>query len=254
MQAFKIIISYDGTDFHGWQMQSKDESITSCLQKTFKNVFGQSISLLGASRTDSGVHALGQVAKFKANIDIDEQIILKAWNASLPKSILIRQIEKISNNFHPQRNVLQKTYYYNLFLKQPLPFIARYGWLYGFIHKVDFEKFNSALQVYVGEHDFGSFCKIEEEGISSVRTIDSININTLSKFGALQVVVKGKSFLRFQIRRMIGYALDVARRPELNVDYLKNILKNPNPQQNLVKADACGLCLRKIIYKNEKHT
>ena len=249
MQAFKIIISYDGTDFHGWQMQPEAVSITSCLQKTFKKVFGQSIALVGASRTDAGVHALGQVARFWANLDIDEQIILKAWNACLPKSILIRQIERITNNFHPQKNVLQKTYYYNLFLKQPLPFVARYGWSYDFIHRVDFEKFNKALQLYVGEHDFGSFCKIEEEGISSVRTIDSINVNKLSKFGVLQIVIKGKSFLRFQIRRMIGYAIDVARKPELNVDYLENILKNPNPQQNLTKADGCGLCLRKIIYK-----
>jgi len=250
MQMFKLIISYDGTDFHGWQVQLNNQTISSCLQETFLNVFGRRISLVGASRTDAGVHAFGQVASFKTDLELDEQKILNAWNSRLPKSIVIRQIEKVADDFHSLRNVEQKIYYYHLFLTRPLPFVARYGWFYHFIDAVDLEKFEKALQLYVGEHDFASFCKIETgEKKSTIRTIESITINKFSRFGVLQIVIKGKSFLRFQIRRMIGYALDVARRPELSLDYLKQMLKNPDPRQKLLKADASGLCLRKVVYK-----
>ena len=248
MQNFKITISYDGTDFCGWQVQKNAPTVASCLQQSFKKVFDQSIDVLGTSRTDAGVHALGQVASFKLDIKIDEKTLLRAWNGALPQSVLIRKLEKVDVGFHPHRNVVQKIYYYHLFLKRPLPFFARYGWLYSFVHLVDWKKFEKALQLYVGEHDFRSFCKLEEDK-STIRTIDSIDVNCFSRYGVLQIVIKGESFLHFQIRRMIGYALDVARRPNLPLDYLKEQLDKPNPQQTLLKADGCGLCLRKVIYK-----
>lgn len=109
MQKYKIIVAYDGTDFHGWQIQPRDITVTSCLQKTYKHVFGQEISVFGASRTDSGVHALGQVAQFHTDLDIPEEKMREAWNRSLPSSIVIRSLQKVSQDFHPCANVLQKT-------------------------------------------------------------------------------------------------------------------------------------------------
>lgn len=251
MQAFKLTVAYDGTDFAGWQVQLKHKTVASCLQNAFYRTFNQKISLLGASRTDAGVHALGQIAKFKANLKLNDNKILEIWNRRLPKSILIRKLEKVSPDFHPHKNVLQKTYYYNIFIQRPLPFIARYGWLYHFINLVDMQKFDKALQLYIGEHDFASFCKIEEKNKSTIKTIDSITLAKLEKFNVIQVKIKGKSFLRFQIRRMIGYALDVARKKTMPLDYLKDILNHPNPKQKLLKAEGCGLILRKVDYKNE---
>jgi tRNA pseudouridine38-40 synthase len=250
MRTFKLTVAYDGTDFAGWQVQLKHKTIASCMQNVFYKTFNQKISLLGASRTDAGVHALGQVAKFKADLKISDEKILEIWNRSLPKSILIRKLETVSSEFHPHKNVLQKTYYYNLFLQRPMPFLARYGWLYNFINQVDLQKYNHALQLYLGEHDFASFCKIEEKHKSTIRTIDSITLSKLEKFGAIQVKIQGKSFLRFQIRRMIGYALDISRKKTVSLEYLKEILDNPNPKQKLLKAEGCGLILRKVDYKN----
>lgn len=247
MQKYKILIAYDGTNFHGWQIQPTAVTVTSCLEKTFKRVFGKTISLFGASRTDSGVHALGQVAQFTADIDIDAEIMREAWNENLPISILIRRIEKVPESFHPCHNVKQKVYLYHLFLKRPLPHLARYGWFYRFAHLVDWEKFKKGLNLYVGTHDFASFCK-NDEGKETVRTIDSIRVRRILEGSVVQVEVRGKSFLRFQIRRMIGYALDVARRKDFSVGYLQSVLDSKNPQQTLVKAGAGGLCLRKIIY------
>jgi tRNA pseudouridine38-40 synthase len=252
MQTFKIIVAYDGTDFFGWQIQPRHVTVVSCLQKAFSNVFDRQISLIGASRTDTGVHALGQIARFKTDINLDEQRILRAWNGKLPKSVFIRGLQRVADSFHPCSNVAQKTYYYHLFLKPPLPFVARYGWFYNFISFVDFQKFNKALQLYIGEHDFASFCKVlPEEDKTTIRSINSIKLNMVPRFGVLQIEIKGRAFLRFQIRRMIGYALDVARSPHLPIDYLKDMLDNPNPQQTLLKADGCGLCLRKVVYKDE---
>lgn len=250
MQKFKITIAYDGTDFFGWQIQRNQLTITSCLQESFYRIFGHKITLMGASRTDTGVHALGQVAQFFSDLPLSERVILHAWNAGLPKSILIRSLERISEEFHPCANVKQKIYYYHLFLKKPFPWIARYGWLYLFIDRVDLYKFNAALQLYRGEHDFASFCKVEDDKLT-IRTIDEISLQKFSRWSTLRVTIKGKSFLRHQIRRMIGYALDVARRDDLPIDYLKEVLKSKNPEQTLLKADGSGLCLRKIFYDNK---
>jgi tRNA pseudouridine38-40 synthase len=252
MQAYKIIVAYDGTDFHGWQIQPHDISITSCLQTAWYRIFKQEITLIGASRTDAGVHALGQVARFYADVPnhLDNHYLKTLWNAHLPPTISIRSLEK-TDSFHPCAHVRQKTYHYVLFLKRPLPFVARFGWHYEFIDRVDLKKFSDVLQRYHGTHDFGSFCKIEDATISTIRTIDAINIEHFKHYNALRVTVKGPSFARFQIRRMVGYALDVARRPSLSIDYITSLLKNPNPQQTLLKAESCGLCLRKVIYHHD---
>ena len=250
MQKLKIIVAYDGTDFFGWQKQPHAVSISSTLEQAFQKVFNQQISLIGASRTDTGVHALHQVAMFKADLTCpDFETMRLAWNNLLPKSILIRDLQAVPDSFHSCFHVEQKTYYYYLFMQRPLPFFARYGWHYRFISEVDLIKFEKALNLYVGEHDFGSFCKVDEDGKDTVRTINTIKLERFDKFGALRVTVKGPGFLRFQIRRMIGYALDVARRKNLSLSYLADLLKNPDPRQTLLKAEASGLCLRKVVYK-----
>jgi tRNA pseudouridine38-40 synthase len=253
MQAYKIIIAYDGTDFHGWQIQPHNVTITSCLQDAWFRIFKQHITIVGASRTDAGVHALGQVARFYADVpaSLTDQQLQDLWNAHLPSSISIRSFCAI-NHFHPRAHVKQKIYYYTLFLKRPLPFVARFGSHYVFIDQVDLKKFSTILQLYRGTHDFGSFCKIEDKAINTTRTIDEVCLKHLRHYNALLVVIKGQSFARFQIRRMIGYALDVARRPSLNIDYVSDMLRNPNPQQTLLKAEGCGLCLRKVIYHHDE--
>ena len=250
MPKFKVVIAYDGTDFFGWQKQTNVITVSSAIEKAFYHVFGQNISLIGSSRTDGGVHALGQVAVFRCDdLNIPNNIIQSAWNARLPGSIFIRELSEVDDDFHPCFNVLQKTYYYHLFLQRPLPFVARYGWQYKFINKIDLDQFYKTLQLYVGEHDFASFCKIEEEGKSTIRRIDSIEVEKLARFGAVRIIIKGPGFLHFQIRRMIGYALDVVRRPDLSINYLQGLLDNPDPKQILTKAEGCGLCLRKVVYK-----
>lgn len=250
MQKYKIIVAYDGTNYHGWQQQPRDITIAGTLETHFKHVFKENINIFGASRTDAGVHALGQTAQFSTDLIIAPTRMQEAWNKSLPTDIKIRELTPVPDAFNPCRNVKQKVYYYHLFLKQPLPFIARYGWHYDFIDRVDLNKFIRGLQFYKGEHDFASFCTMDDDR-STVRRIDEIIVKKYTRFNMIQIIIKGESFLHFQIRRMIGYAIDIARRKELPIDYLKAILEEKNPQQTLLKAEGSGLCLRKIWYHHE---
>ncbi|MBM3894723.1 tRNA pseudouridine(38-40) synthase TruA [Candidatus Dependentiae bacterium] len=251
IRKIKMIVSYDGTDFLGWQIQKDDRTVAGVLESTYRRVFGEKISILGASRTDSGVHALGQVAIFRTELEILNEKMLFAWNASLPSSIVIRSLKDCTDDFHPFHRVLSKTYYYHVFLNRPLPFFARFGWRYPYSESLRMDVLSEALQLFVGTHDFGSFCTIDQdEPQDTIRTVQSIRLKKISRFGLLQIAVVGKSFARFQIRRMVGAALDVARRPELQAHEITKMLKNPNSNQSLVKAPAEGLCLRRIIYED----
>jgi len=251
VQKYKIVVAYDGTDFHGWQVQPNETTIVGTLQNSFLQSFGKTVSILGASRTDAGVHAIGQVALCKTEFGLEPEQLKYAWNNALPKSIVIRSLERAGDDFYPFAYVVSKTYYYHIFLQRPLPFVARYGWFWKFIDRVDWQKFETAMQLFVGTHDFRSLCK-NEEGESTIRAIDSIGVKTIKRFGTVRVEIKGKGFLRYQIRRIIGAALDVASKPELSVKLIKQKLKNTSDQQEFTRADACGLCLRKIVYGEKK--
>ena len=255
MTYYNIIIAYDGTAFHGWQVQPRDTTVCSALQDAWFRFMRQRITVLGASRTDAGVHALAQVARFAADLPAHAslELLRKAWNNHLPLGIVIRSFEKAPAGFHPCVNVVQKTYYYALFLKKPLPMLERFGWYPDFMPRVDLAKFEACLQRYVGTHDFASFCKQDKDHKKdTVRTIHSIKLRRFARWGVLLVEIKGPSFVRFQIRRMVGYALDIAHRPEIPVSFIDDLLRNPNPRQNLLKADAQGLCLRRIMYKKHE--
>ena len=162
MKKYKIIVSYDGTDYYGWQMQPDQPSIQQTLQDTFAAIFDRKISILGASRTDAGVHALGQVATFKTDVTVSEIKMMYAWNNSLPDDIVIRSLEEVYEHFHSQYDVAQKTYWYHFTFERPVPFLQRYGW--HVLYPVDLEKLQQCLAVFVGTHDFRSFATGEDMG------------------------------------------------------------------------------------------
>lgn len=245
----RMVVAYDGFDFLGWQVQPRGKTVAGELEETFFAVFKKKISLLGASRTDSGVHALGQVVLGRTELGIEPEKMRVAWNNSLPLSIVIRSLEVAPEDFHPFHGVDFKTYYYHFFLKPPLPHVARYGWQFPYVRDVRFDVFERCLKLYEGTHDFTSFCTLET-GVpdEAVRTVHSVSLTRLPRFNAGRITVVGKSFVRFQIRRMIGAAFDVARRPGWTEKTIAEMLANPDPQQELIRAEAHGLCLRKIVY------
>ncbi len=246
---YKIIVAYDGTNYHGWQMQKNQPTITQALQDTFTKVFGTCISILGASRTDAGVHALGQVASFKTDLIIDTQKMRFAWNNALPKDIKITQLAIASKNFHPFYGVEKKTYHYHIFLNEPSPMVQRYGLHYHF--NVDLEKLKQALQVFVGTHDFKSFCAADVETDNTVRTVDAVSVDFIPEWQAYRISITAERFLRYMIRRLVGAALKVARDDNLSIEDLQKTLAAKNPNNLFPTAAAKGLTLQKIVYKAE---
>ena len=249
MYKYKCIISYDGTDYYGWQIQPGHKTVVGVLQETFKRVFAHDIHILGASRTDAGVHALEQTAACTTDLKISVAELHHAWQNVLPESILIKEITAVPLDWNPRNNVKQKTYVYHFFQDRPLPFAARYGWYYRY--SVDIEKLQSCLEVFVGTHDFRSFCTGDDMD-TTVRTIDEVSVEFLKELGAYRITIKGPGFLRYMIRRIVGACLEVASRDKLNTGDLERALEQKNPLQLWPTAPAQGLFLYRIEYHDQK--
>lgn len=245
MNFYKLIVAYDGTGYHGWQEQSDLPTVAGTLRSQFTAIFHHKPLLVGASRTDAGVHALGQVVRIGTERDLEPGLFLRVFQQHLPSAIHIRSLERAPQGFHPQHNVVQKTYYYHFFLKRPMPFFAGHGWFYR--SSVDCDKLRDALAVFVGTHDFRSFCT-GHQTIDTVRTIDSLELQYYKRYDVYRVVVKGPSFLYNMIRRIVGGALTIASDRKRSVEDLAAILAAKDPHQQLLNAPAHGLLLRKILY------
>ncbi len=246
MKQYKIIVAYDGTDYAGWFPQKDQPSIVQTLQDSFFTVFKKSIVLLGASKTDAGVHAFGQVAIFSTDLELTPEKMCWAWNNALPSTILIRSLEQ-NDIFHPHYKVLRKTYYYHFFCERPLPFYARYG---AFIpYAVDMVKFKSALQLFKGSHDFTAFYTGNDR-TDTIRTIDEIGVTYLEQYKVYQVKIIGEKFLRHMVRRIVGAALAIASRTSLDEEDIKKALDAQLINHELPTAPAQGLLLYEITYED----
>jgi len=249
MNHYKLVIAYDGTDYCGWQEQKNRPSITQTLKTTFNVVFAKEVSILGASRTDAGVHALGQVALCRTGLDIPTQKMKQAWNNTLPSNIVIRSLQQKQPQFHPYYEVKQKTYHYHFFLNRPLPFLSRYGWYYPY--SIDSTILKKALNFFIGTHDFISFRSSEDTRKNTVRTIDVINLTYIKRFGLYRITIKGQKFLHHMIRRIVGASIAVASRNNKSLHVLQKVMDAQNSNNFLPNAPAKGLLLYNITYTDK---
>lgn len=244
-KTYTVVIAYDGTDFAGWQVQKNKKSIANCIENRFFDVFKHKITLIGSSRTDAGAHAYGQVATFTTCLPLEAHKIKRILSRSLPPSITIRSLEECSPTFHPRYDVEKKTYWYHLFFEQPMPWLQRYGYYVN--QPCDSASLQQALQIFVGTHDFRSFCS-GYDSRSTVRTIDTITVERNEQWHAQRITITGNGFLRYMVRRIIGASLYVAQK-KLDPSWLKKILEQKNPRQTLPTAPAHGLLLYEIYFK-----
>ncbi|MBY0109734.1 MAG: hypothetical protein K2X90_01335 [Candidatus Babeliaceae bacterium] len=254
MYYYKLIIAYDGFDYQGWQWQPTGKAVANQLEKSFKKAFHQEVaSLVGASRTDTGVHALGQVARLKTAFYLEPEVLKRAWQGALPHTILLRDVQYMQRDFDLQENIVYKIYDYYLSNVKVLPIVGRYCLTY--YGAFDAELLKKNLDIFLGTHDFRSFCTGYDKD-DTVRTIDSISLVYLSRFNVYRIRIKGPGFLRYMIRRIIGAALQtMTMQLEKKLDnaqkYLTIILDEKNPKQHLKTAPAHGLMLRSITYGNK---
>ncbi len=247
MKTFKLTIAYDGTAYYGWQDQPNLPTIEGLFKKRLKKVFHREVPFTGASRTDVGVHSLGQVARCQLDLDLTADHFKVIVNRVLPPEIIIRSVEEVSSEFHPRIGVQEKTYYYHFFLTPPLPFLSRYGLV---VKHLNLDLFAQALQVFKGTHDFRSFCT-GDQGRTTMRTINSLEVHYYKRFGVYQVRVKGPSFLRHMIRRVVGACFDVSTSRLSSHEALERLaltLAGKDPHHKLFVAPAKGLMLHSIRY------
>lgn len=175
MKNIKLVVAYDGTNYSGWQIQPNAVTIEQLLDKAINSLTGENIHVTGASRTDAGVHAMGNVAVFKTNSTIPGRRWAYAINRFLPDDIVVQASWEVEKNFHPRHCNTVKTYEYKI-LNTPFPFPKERNYSWHVSHDLNINKMKEAAQILVGEHDFKSFCCVRTQTESTVRHIYSIEI------------------------------------------------------------------------------
>ncbi len=216
MRYFKLTIAYDGTDFHGWQIQSSDKpTIQGEIIGVLRRITQENVLLHGAGRTDAGVHALGQVASFRTQSALSAGEFQRALNALLPPAIRIVTAEEVGPDFHARWSAIGKVYRYRLYRGKVVPpMLWRYVLHYPF--PLDEDAMRAAASRYVGPHDFASFAastgsEDDDKERSTLREIYASELTRSDDGEELVFTVRGRSFLRYMVRKMVGTLLDVGR-------------------------------------------
>lgn len=257
MRNIRLLIAYDGTDFHGWQRQPNVPTIQACLESVLEKLIAERVTLYGSGRTDAGVHALNQVANFKMSGNIPPANLLKAINNLLPSTIRVKKVEDVEESFHARYNARAKTYRYRILLA-PIssPFTVRY--VHHYTYPLDLKAIAAGARHLEGKHDFTSFAAsdgsvheppvrpLDDQG-SNVRTVFSSRILWRPRTSTLIYEVRGNGFLHHMVRNIVGTLLEVGRGKLTPQDVIK-ILKARDRTRAGPTAPASGLWLMKVEY------
>lgn len=239
---YKLIVEYDGSYFHGFQRQLKENSVQEQLEKVLSEITKEEIKINGAGRTDAGVHAYGQVIAFKTSRNIPEDNLKKIMNKKLYPHIYIRKVEIASDAFHPRIDAIKKEYHYKVSINNFDPLKVNY---YYFFHdRIDISKIRKAMEFIKGTHDFKSLCKLTEEK-TTIRTIEKFDLEV--KDGILEFTIIGDGFLRNMVRIIIALVLRVGE-GKINVEDVEKIINEKNRRLAPWVAPANGLYLWKVYY------
>lgn len=244
MKRVMLVVAYDGTDYNGWQLQPGVRTIEGELNRTLSELLCEEIQVIGASRTDSGVHALCNVAVFDTNARIPAEKISYALNQRLPEDIRIQKSVKVSPEFHPRHCDSRKTYEYRILNRQfPIPTKRLYAH-FTYV-PLDVELMKRGAVCLVGEHDFKSFCAAAAVVETTVRTITDIQIEKSED--EIIIRVSGTGFLYNMVRIIAGTLIEVGR-GSYSPEHVKDILEARDRQVAGPTAPACGLTLVKYEF------
>jgi tRNA pseudouridine38-40 synthase len=242
MTGYKIIMSYDGTDYCGWQIQPRKKTIQGEVEAALARIFQKSVSVTGSGRTDAGVHALGQTASFRVDREKPETEIFKALNALLPDDIRVASLEKVPAAFHARRDAKGKIYQYRIWTAREIsPFAMRYvlHWPY----PLNVSRMRKAAALFAREGDFTGFSS--NRILPPVRSV--VRSELRKKGDELIYTVEARGFLRDMVRTMVGTLLEVGR-GRIPVTAIEEIFKDKKRTLASPTAPAKGLCLVEVIY------
>jgi len=250
MRNLKLILSYDGSDFAGWQVQPGALTVQCVLVSAIGRITGEKVLPQGSGRTDAGVHALAQVATFVTESSIPPSNLVKALNDVLPASVRVLQVEEAAADFHARHSAQAKTYRYRIYRGAICaPFIARYVWHYPY--PLDEEAMRRAATLVEGEHDFTSFAAVDPERGRDGSQVSNLRRIFLSLWEREQdeliYTVKGSGFLHHMVRNLVGTFILVGK-GTLRSEDVTRILEARNRSAAGATAPASGLYLVNVEY------
>ncbi|MBI4579552.1 MAG: tRNA pseudouridine(38-40) synthase TruA [Planctomycetes bacterium] len=242
----RLLIAYDGTDFHGWQTQPGYRTVQEIIEQAIRRVVRHQVCLTGSGRTDAGVHARGQVASFETTCDIPCPNLAKAIGSRLPKDISILRADEVPVGFRCTADAISKLYRYTIHNAPGRPVeqaLQRYT--YHFWHPLDEHRMQPAADVLVGTHDFAAFASKGSERESTVRTI--LRLEVYRQYDQLLLDVEGTGFLYNQVRNMVGTLIEIGR-GHWEPQRAAEILTSRDRSKAGPTAPARGLCLQWVRY------
>jgi tRNA pseudouridine38-40 synthase len=244
MRNLKLTIAYDGTGFHGWQIQPEQRTIQGELQQTFQKLFNHDLNVTGSGRTDAGVHAHGQVASVETIRTMDTDAVLRGANAYLPPEIRILSVEEVSPEFHARRSAQSKTYEYHVW-RHPIisPFHCRF--VYGYRHPLDEEAMDRGAECFLGTHDFTSFCASTTEVEDRTRTVFEASWQRSDMAWVFRI--RGNGFLQYMVRTIAGTLIQIGRR-RMQPEELRQIFDAQDRRLAGPSLPAHGLHLIQVQY------
>jgi len=242
---FKLTIEYDGTRYHGWQVQPNGPSIQQEIESAIETMTRRKVKLLGSGRTDAGVHALGQVANFTCTTAITPEVFQKGLNSILPGDIVIRQVEEVPLDFHARYDAVSKRYRYHM-LNHALPSAIERHHTWWIRSPLDLSAVREGMAHIVGERDFKAFEGAGSPRSSTIRRVIDIDL-ARQEAGGVTIDIHANGFLRYMVRNIVGTLVDVGLH-KISPDHVKTILASRDRSKASATAPARGLFLMEVYY------
>jgi tRNA pseudouridine38-40 synthase len=248
---YKLLLQYDGTDFHGWQIQEDHRTVQRELTRALSLIDGRSVNVHGSGRTDAGVHAEGQVASVGIERDITPAKLRAAINGNVGRDLRVLSVETAADDFHARYSAIEKTYVYRIVNG---PVISPFWWRYAHhdARALDLEQMREGAELFRGRHDWTAFSATQSDVEDRVRTVTEIEIverpDKRAQGTLIEIRVSAEGFLRYMVRAMAG-ALMALGRGELDCDAMGEALETLNRPLAAVTAPACGLTLVRVRYE-----
>ena len=245
MRNIKFLTEYDGTNYLGWQVQPKGPTIQGILEEKLGLLTGEKIQLFGSGRTDSGVHAIGQVAHFKTGSSMDTHRMQRALNSLLPPDIMIQKMEEVEESFHARKHSKSKVYEYRI-LNRDLRSVFHRGYVWHIPQRLDFKEMGKATQYLIGEHDFSSFRSVGSPTRTTVRKVTRAEWKR-GRSGLVRFEIEANGFLKQMVRAIIGTLVEVGKGKMSAVEF-RRILESKERSKAGPTAPAHGLFLKEVKY------
>lgn len=244
MFTYKLTLSYDGTDYVGWQIQPNGMSIQGCLEEAVTTLLKTTTRVIGAGRTDAGAHALGQAAHFKSEQELNCNHMLRSLNGILPYTIRVLELIPVAETFHAQYSAMGKVYHYHLWLGPAVsPFVRLYR--HQISHPLDITRLRQAAQKFLGRHDFATFANLGSSVKTTVRTLSRLDV--VEQEGGLRLEFEGDGFLYKMVRNIVGTLIEVAS-GRRTLEDIHTLLKAKDRRAAGIAAPARGLFLMNVHY------